>query len=72
MGRLWKDLNLDQLIMTSYAPYNSKYNSIEIAWGTLSQALAQTTLVKNASDFKKDKQGMINMFNQAFIELKHI
>ena len=28
LGRLWKDLKLDQLILSSFAPYQSKYNPI--------------------------------------------
>jgi len=48
LGRLWRDLNLDQLFASSYAPYTSKYNTIELAWGKLSQELAQITLAAEA------------------------
>ena len=29
-GRLWKNLDLDKLFIVQYAPYSSKYNSIEL------------------------------------------
>ena len=73
MGRLWKDLNLDQLMVSSYAPYQSKYNSIEIAWGNMSQALAQVTLVPDANKFTKTSSSdMKNLFTKALEELGDI
>ena len=74
MGKLWKDLNLDQLIICSYAPRSSRFNPIEIAWGTLSQALAQITLVSDHQkyNYKENKEDLRLMFIQAQDELKEI
>ena len=74
MGQLWKDLNLDQLILCSYAPRSSRYNPIEMAWGTLSQSLAQITLCAdhNKYDFKNKEEDLLMMLNQAQSELKNI
>jgi hypothetical protein len=74
MGQLWKDMNLDQLIICSYAPHSSKYNPIELAWGTLSQALAQITLVSDHEkyDFKRNEDDLKRMFTQAQGELQDI
>ena len=43
-GRLWRDLNLDILILTSYAPGHSRYNPIERSWAPLSRWLTGVTL----------------------------
>ena len=73
MGSLWRDLKLDQLIICSYAPNSSKFNPIEIAWGNISQMLAQITL---CSDFKKynlNQEDNIKLCcTQALDELKTI
>jgi len=73
-GQLWKDLNLDQLIICSYAPRSSRFNPIEIAWGNLSQALAQITLVSDAKkyDFKNNEEELSKLFIQAQEELQAI
>ncbi|XP_077867443.1 uncharacterized protein LOC144356671 [Saccoglossus kowalevskii] len=42
--RLWRDLNLDCLILTSYCPGYSAYNMIERGWSTLSKKLAGVVL----------------------------
>ncbi|CAH3118707.1 unnamed protein product [Porites lobata] len=42
-GRLWRDLNLDILILTSYAPGHSRYNPIERSWAPLSRWLTALT-----------------------------
>ena len=42
---------MDQLIICSYAPRSSKFNPIEVAWGTLSTALAQIMLVSDYSKY---------------------
>ena len=73
LGRLWQKLKLDHLFLSSYAPYSSKYNSIEVAWGTMSLALAQTMLVKDAQNYDEDNQNhMIEMFERALSELSTI
>jgi hypothetical protein len=73
MGSLWKDLKLDQLIICSYAPNCSKFNPIEIAWGNISQMLAQITL---CSDHKKYNFNLEDNIKscciQALNELKNI
>jgi hypothetical protein len=70
MGMLWKSLALDILFLCSFAPHSSKYNFIEVAWGALSKALAQITLV---SDHKKynlnDEENVKKLFGQAMEEL---
>lgn len=38
-GRLWKDCNIDCLMVTTHAPGHSAYNKIEHAWAPLSRAL---------------------------------
>lgn len=43
-GRLWRDLNLDILILTSYAPGHSRLNPIERSWAPLSKWLTGVTL----------------------------
>lgn len=43
-GRLWRDLNLDILIFTSYAPGHSRLNPIERSWASLSKWLTGVTL----------------------------
>jgi len=74
LGQLWKKQKLDQLIVCSYAPRSSKYNQIEIVWGTLSQALAQLTLVSDYKkyDHKNNENGLKALFIQAQDELKAI
>ena len=72
-GRLWKNLNLDQLFITSYAPYTSKYNSIELAWGKLSQELAQVILCPEAKSCNfKNKEEVKQLFEKAMGELETI
>ena len=44
MGRLWRDQNLDFLIMCTHAPGDSAYNRVEHAWSPLSSAVAGVTL----------------------------
>ena len=74
MGELWKKLDLDQLIICSYAPHCSKFNPIEIAWGTLSQALAQITLVSDHEkyQYKNNDEDLKKLFSQAQDELSDI
>ena len=43
-GRLWRDQNLDYLLMCTHAPRDSAYNQIELAWSMLSAALTGVTL----------------------------
>lgn len=43
-GRVWRSLNLDALILTSYAPYHSRYNPIERGWSPLTKWLVGTIL----------------------------
>ena len=43
-GRLWRDLNLDIFILTSYAAGHSALNMIEHAWSPLSKFLSGVTL----------------------------
>ena len=43
-GRLWRDLNLDILILSSYAPGHSRHNPIERSWAPLSKWLTGVTL----------------------------
>ena len=38
-GRIWKKLNLEALILVSYAPGASKYNPIERCWGYLNDCI---------------------------------
>ncbi|XP_070560361.1 uncharacterized protein [Ptychodera flava] len=42
--RLWRDLKLDALILTSFCPGFSAFNMIERGWATLSKKLAGVTL----------------------------
>jgi len=72
LGRLWKLIDLDQLFISSYAPYNSRYNSIEIAWGTMSQALAQIVLCPQAKEYIQREGGRVEMFRIAMAELDSI
>ena len=43
-GRIWKDCNLDCLMVTTHSAGNSAYNKVEHAWSVLSQSLAGVTL----------------------------
>ena len=43
-GRLWRDLNLDILILTACAPGHSRLNPIERSWAPLSKWLTGVTL----------------------------
>ena len=43
-GRLWRDQQLDCLIVATHAPGQSAYNCIEHAWSLLSQSLTGVTL----------------------------
>ena len=73
MGRLWRDLNLDQFFVCSYAPRSSRYNPIELVWGSLSQALAQITLVSDHAKYDlKNEQDLKRLFSQAEEELEGI
>ena len=51
MGRLWHDIKLDDLILCSYAPRSSRFNPIELVWGTLNQSLAQITPASDANKY---------------------
>ena len=48
--RLWKDCNLDALILNSYCPGYSAYNPIEHAWSPLSSALSGVVLPATLPD----------------------
>ena len=37
MGRVWETMDLDYLLLTSYAPGNSKFNPIEHAWAPITR-----------------------------------
>ena len=43
-GRIWKDCNLDCLMVTTHSAGNSAYNKVEHAWSVLSRSLAGVTL----------------------------
>jgi len=72
LGRLWKCLNLDQLILASFAPYHSRYNPIEIAWGTMNIALAQTILCKDTNVKVDTQAAKVNVFRKAMTQLDTI
>lgn len=42
-GRLWRDMNLDCLMVTCHAPGQSPYNPVEHAWSVLANALTGVT-----------------------------
>ena len=44
MGRIWRDLNLDYLVLVSYAPGHSADNMIEHEWAPLGKFLVGVTL----------------------------
>lgn len=44
LGRLWRDLQLDALVQTTYAAGHSRFNMIERAWAPLSWRLVGVTL----------------------------
>lgn len=44
MGRLWRDTNLDYLVLVSFAPGHSAENMIEHAWAPLGKFLVGVTL----------------------------
>lgn len=44
MGRLWRDIGLDYLVLVSFAPGHSAENMIEHAWAPLCKYLAGVTL----------------------------
>ena len=46
-GRLWKDQQLDSLIIVTHAPGKSAYNPIEHAWSVLSRCLTGVTVAIN-------------------------
>jgi hypothetical protein len=70
-GRLWRDLNLDILIIMSHAPYNSKYNPIERVWGKLTKDLARVTLVPDYIKFNLKSLDEIKiLFQEALMELQ--
>lgn len=50
MGKLWADLKLDYLHVTSYAPGNSKYNPIEHAWAPMTVWWSALTLYADPSE----------------------
>src|SRR5688500_6091584 len=68
MGRLWKSYNLDQLIITSFALGESKYNFIERSWARYSQALSGVTLVQNAASYPKNDEKIKILMNKALEE----
>jgi len=73
LGRIWKTFSLDQLFAASFAPYNSKYNMIELAWGNMSQALAQVTLEPQADKVDDKKEAEVaDCFCKAMNRLKEI
>ena len=43
-GRLWRDLNLDLFVQTSFAPGHSAKNMIEHAWSLMSRMLTRVIL----------------------------
>lgn len=46
-GRLWRDLKLDGLIISAYAPGHSRLNPIERAWAPMSKWLTGVTLPRS-------------------------
>jgi len=70
LGRLWKLLKIDHLFACSFAPGMSKYNFIEMAWATMSKALAQITLVPDAAKYdQKNSNEMEQLFETAMQDL---
>ena len=78
-GRLWRDCELDFLLMGTYAPGDSAYNSIEHAWSPLSACIAGVTLPANLPDeeppWKQNLEGddllkkEVDVFDQAVQKL---
>ncbi len=72
-GRLWLKTNLDQLIVASYAPYNSRFNPVEVAWGLLSKELAQIVICPEARTVNRiSEEELKKLFYCALEELKDI
>ena len=46
-GRLWQDLKLDCLMLTTHAPGQSAYNPLEHAWSVMANALAGVTFANH-------------------------
>jgi len=49
-GRLWKNLTIDVLVMTCYAPGHSRFNPIEHCWAPFSKELTGVTLPISVSE----------------------
>ena len=47
MGLLWKDLNLDSLVINCYAPGHSRFNPIERSWSFLTNKITTVILPDN-------------------------
>ncbi len=56
LGRLWRDLNLDMLVHTTYRAGFSKYNMIEHRWAPLSHSLAAVTLPGPEPDSSRNEE----------------
>jgi len=70
LGRFWKSYNLDQLILTSFAPGESKYNFIERRWAQYSTELAGVTLCPDARSYNQSNDLMMkNLFSKALGQL---
>jgi len=70
LGRLWKTFDLDQLILTSFAPGESKYNFIERRWARYSTELAGVTLCPDAKNYDKSNDvKMKQLFSKALEQL---
>ena len=49
-GRLWKNLKIDVLVLTCYAPGHSRFNPIEHCWAPISKKLTGATLPISVSE----------------------
>ena len=49
-GRLWKNLKIDVLVLTCYAPGHSRFNPIEHCWAPISKKLTGVTLPISVSE----------------------
>ncbi len=58
-GRLWKNLNLDCLILVCHAPGSSKFNPIERAWARINHFLAGTTVPDSVNLPTLDGKGFV-------------
>ena len=80
MGRLWRDLELDCLLILSFAPGDSKYNMIEHAWAPvtrwLSQLVTRDTLPEDTPPLQHKlpnevlKQKEVKLFNLGASHIK--